>query len=134
MAGEHISRCPWKSEQALLNQPTFRSHLWSIFNEKIAPFQNGQENEYSETPKCLYSVLTPNDLPETQGLLSDLSSLVIQEGVSEPQTLNPGRTFRTMVVVTSQGSEARLGFKPPLISCVTLNKFSEPVSSSTEWK
>lgn len=44
VAGWPMSRRPRRSEEDLLNQTTFRSDLWGIFNEKIAPFQNDQEN------------------------------------------------------------------------------------------
>ena len=43
-AGRPTSRHPRRSEEDLLNQTTFRSDLWGIFNEKIVPFQNDQEN------------------------------------------------------------------------------------------
>ena len=44
IAGRPTSRHPRRSEEDLLNQTTFRSDLWGIFNEKIVPFQNDQEN------------------------------------------------------------------------------------------
>ena len=58
VAGRPTSRHPRRSEEDLLNQTTFRSDLWGIFNEKIAPFQNDQENQCPDSRTSVFCLET----------------------------------------------------------------------------